>query len=157
MSWWNFGFMIIYSCFLLKNKMSKFKKGILEKSSLETSNGHVDIQAKDWASGTAFFPVVDLLQDLMNFLSKEKQKENCSINIKICPTTPRVRCIKQTQHHLKNLTRQAKTCEALMWQAHDYLRGLVPEMGFKFLDLGCAPGGFSSYLLQDPRLDCGIR
>lgn len=23
--------------------------------------------------------------------------------------------------------------------------------GFKFLDLGCAPGGFSSYLLEDPR------
>ena len=45
----------------------------------------------------------------------------------------------------------------LMWQAHDYLRGLVPEMGFKFLDLGCAPGGFSSYLLQDPRLDWSIR
>ena len=29
-------------------------------------------------------------------------------------------------------------------------------MGFKFLDLGCAPGGFSSYLLQDPRLDRGF-
>lgn len=76
------------------------------------------------------------------------QRQNLSHNT-TCNMNP-------TQHHLKNLTRQAKTCEALMWQAHDYLRGLVPEMGFKFLDLGCAPGGFSSYLLQDPRLDRGF-
>ena len=25
------------------------------------------------------------------------------------------------------------------------------EGGFRFLDLGCAPGGFSSFLLSDPR------
>lgn len=43
-----------------------------------------------------------------------------------------------------------------LFEAHDYLRGLVPEMGFKFLDLGCAPGGFSSYLLQDPRCQLGF-
>lgn len=36
-------------------------------------------------------------------------------------------------------------------EAHNNLDSFVPESGFRFLDLGCAPGGFSSYLLEDPR------
>jgi len=43
-----------------------------------------------------------------------------------------------------------------LFEAHDYLIGLVPENGFRFLDLGCAPGGFSSYLLQDARCQMGF-
>ncbi|CAE7672862.1 unnamed protein product [Symbiodinium sp. CCMP2592] len=43
-----------------------------------------------------------------------------------------------------------------LFEAHNYLRDLVPEKGFKFLDLGCAPGGFSSYLLEDPRCRMGF-
>lgn len=39
---------------------------------------------------------------------------------------------------------------------HDHFRSLVPPTGFKFLDLGCAPGGFSSYLLEDPRCKMGF-
>lgn len=45
---------------------------------------------------------------------------------------------------------------AELFEAHGYLSGLLPETGFKFLDLGCAPGGFSSYLLDDPRCHSGF-
>lgn len=43
-----------------------------------------------------------------------------------------------------------------IYEVHDDLAGLVPETGFKFLDLGCAPGGFSSYLLEDHRCSMGF-
>lgn len=45
---------------------------------------------------------------------------------------------------------------AELFEAHGYLSGFIPEKGFKFLDLGCAPGGFSSYMLEDPRCRAGF-
>jgi len=36
------------------------------------------------------------------------------------------------------------------------LSSTLPRDGFRFLDLGCAPGGFSSYLLNDPRCKAGF-
>lgn len=43
-----------------------------------------------------------------------------------------------------------------IFEAHDHLQALIPAAGFKFLDLGCAPGGFSSFLLDDPRCLAGF-
>jgi len=45
---------------------------------------------------------------------------------------------------------------AELFEAHGYLSGFIPDSGFKFLDLGCAPGGFSSYMLEDPRCRAGF-
>jgi len=41
-------------------------------------------------------------------------------------------------------------------EAHGNLDSFVPASGFRFLDLGCAPGGFSTYLLEDPRCTNGF-
>merc|ERR1719210_1996786 len=43
-----------------------------------------------------------------------------------------------------------------IFETHGNLEALLPKEGFRFLDLGCAPGGFSSYLLDDPRCLCGF-
>jgi len=43
-----------------------------------------------------------------------------------------------------------------IFEAHDHLQALMPSTGFKFLDLGCAPGGFSAFLLDDPRCLAGF-
>lgn len=45
---------------------------------------------------------------------------------------------------------------AELFEAHDNLEALIPASGFKFLDLGCAPGGFSSFLLDDARCRTGF-
>eukprot|EP00929_Paragymnodinium_shiwhaense_P094080 TRINITY_DN544_c0_g1_i1.p1 TRINITY_DN544_c0_g1~~TRINITY_DN544_c0_g1_i1.p1 ORF type:complete len:544 (+),score=123.58 TRINITY_DN544_c0_g1_i1:131-1762(+) len=45
---------------------------------------------------------------------------------------------------------------AELFEAHDDFNALIPPEGFKFLDLGCAPGGFSSFLLDDPRCKAGF-
>lgn len=43
-----------------------------------------------------------------------------------------------------------------VFEAHNNLENVLPARGFKFLDLGCAPGGFSSFLLADPRCGAGF-
>ena len=45
---------------------------------------------------------------------------------------------------------------AEIFEAHDSLVGALPADGFNFLDLGCAPGGFSSFLLDDARCRTGF-
>jgi len=45
---------------------------------------------------------------------------------------------------------------AEIFEAHNNLDSVIPRTGFRFLDLGCAPGGFSSYLLDDPRCLTGF-
>lgn len=45
---------------------------------------------------------------------------------------------------------------AELFQVHNNLEDVIPKSGFKFLDLGCAPGGFSSFLLDDPRCRTGF-
>uniref|UniRef100_A0A7S1B063 Ribosomal RNA methyltransferase FtsJ domain-containing protein n=1 Tax=Noctiluca scintillans TaxID=2966 RepID=A0A7S1B063_NOCSC len=44
---------------------------------------------------------------------------------------------------------------AELFEAHDNFETSL-NMGFKFLDLGCAPGGFSTFLLNDPRCLAGF-
>lgn len=70
-----------------------------------------------------------------------------------------------TQEQLKALNAEYETdihfqkCYGVMselFEAHGYLSGILPDTGFKFLDLGCAPGGFSSYMLEDPRCRAGF-
>lgn len=43
-----------------------------------------------------------------------------------------------------------------VFEAHGNLESSIPSSGFRFLDLGCAPGGFSSFLLDDPRCSAGF-
>lgn len=45
---------------------------------------------------------------------------------------------------------------AELFEVHNNMESVIPTEGFKFLDLGCAPGGFSSYLLDDPRCMTGF-
>lgn len=45
---------------------------------------------------------------------------------------------------------------AEIFEAHNHLSEALPADGFSFLDLGCAPGGFSTYLLDDPRCRRGF-
>jgi len=40
---------------------------------------------------------------------------------------------------------------AELFDVHGNLEDYIPEDGFTFLDCGCAPGGFSRFLLDDPR------
>lgn len=44
---------------------------------------------------------------------------------------------------------------AEIFELHSHMRHVFPNAGFRFLDLGCAPGGFSSFLLNDPRCRYG--
>mmetsp|Transcript_5382 Transcript_5382/g.13011 ORF Transcript_5382/g.13011 Transcript_5382/m.13011 type:complete len:465 (-) Transcript_5382:102-1496(-) len=43
-----------------------------------------------------------------------------------------------------------------IFEAHHSLDQELPQEGFTFLDLGCAPGGFSSFLLNDARCKNGF-
>lgn len=45
---------------------------------------------------------------------------------------------------------------AEIFDRHDNLSACLPSTGFRFLDLGCAPGGFSTFLLEDPRCYTGF-
>merc|ERR1712232_591444 len=44
---------------------------------------------------------------------------------------------------------------AELFDCHNNLDKYIPESGFRFLDCGCAPGGFSRFLLDDPRCKLG--
>lgn len=70
-----------------------------------------------------------------------------------------------TERQLKALNAEYETdihfqkCYGVMaelFEAHGYLHNNIPETGFKFLDLGCAPGGFSTYMLEDRRCKAGF-
>lgn len=45
---------------------------------------------------------------------------------------------------------------AELFEIHKNMEGVIPDAGFKFLDLGCAPGGFSCFLLEDHRCMTGF-
>lgn len=45
---------------------------------------------------------------------------------------------------------------AEIFDEHNNLDDLLPAEGYRFLDLGCAPGGFSSFLLEDHRCKSGF-
>ena len=109
---WFFG-----SCFRLKTQMSKFKKGILENHFWK-SNGYVDIQVQDWASGTAFFPMLSEVsrvdpQDLMNFLSKtegESQYQHQNMSHNTCNIESNTTITSQTSKKTSSKTWRNHWC-----------------------------------------------
>lgn len=62
----------------------------------------------------------------------------------------------QAEHETEVHFQKCYGVMAELFEAHSQLQGVVPEAGFRFLDLGCAPGGFSSFLLDDPRCRSGF-
>eukprot|EP00392_Amoebophrya_sp_AT5.2_P000198 g198.t1 len=75
---------------------------------------------------------------------------------------------KQQQHCVEDIRKKGaeyetevhfQKCYNVMAEIWDFFCDMLPEdPGFKFLDLGCAPGGFASFLLEDPRClaGCGV-